>query len=181
MIREIYNRWKFWRKADRLGPDIPLTHWRLHFQSRMIKLCKQKFHFFADNASIRPGCYIVGCSNISIGKRVVIRPATHIHGTAPAGVVSVRIEDDVLIGAGVHIYVSNHAFKDRFRLIIDQGHDEVKPVIIQQGAWIGANAIILPGVTIGYNSVVAAGAVVTKSIPAQVVAGGSPARILKEI
>jgi acetyltransferase-like isoleucine patch superfamily enzyme len=55
------------------------------------------------------------------------------------------------------------------------------PVIISDNVWIGMNAVILKGVTIGENSVVAAGAVVTKSVPANVVVAGNPAVITKEL
>jgi acetyltransferase-like isoleucine patch superfamily enzyme len=52
---------------------------------------------------------------------------------------------------------------------------------IKKNAWIGAGAIILPGVTIGENSIVAAGAVVSTSVPDNTIAGGIPARVIKEI
>jgi acetyltransferase-like isoleucine patch superfamily enzyme len=55
------------------------------------------------------------------------------------------------------------------------------PVIISDNVWIGMNAVILKGVTIGENSVVAAGAVVTKSVPPNVVVAGNPAVITKEL
>ena len=55
------------------------------------------------------------------------------------------------------------------------------PVIIRDNVWIGMNAVILKGVTIGENSVVAAGAVVTKSIPPNVVAAGNPAVIVRKL
>ncbi|MEY2518578.1 MAG: hypothetical protein QOF24_337 [Verrucomicrobiota bacterium] len=55
------------------------------------------------------------------------------------------------------------------------------PVIIGDNVWIGMNAVILKGVTIGENSVVAAGAVVTKSVPANVVVAGNPAVVTKEL
>ena len=58
---------------------------------------------------------------------------------------------------------------------------KTKPVIIKDGAWVGMNAVILKGVTIGENSVVAAGAVVTKSVPPNVVVAGNPAVIVKEL
>ncbi len=57
---------------------------------------------------------------------------------------------------------------------------ETRPVIISDNVWIGMNAVILKGVTIGENSVVAAGAVVTKSVPADCVVGGNPATIVKQ-
>ena len=56
---------------------------------------------------------------------------------------------------------------------------ETRPVKIADNVWIGMNAIILKGVTIGENSVVAAGAVVTKSVPANTVVAGNPAVVVK--
>ena len=55
------------------------------------------------------------------------------------------------------------------------------PVIIEDNVWIGMNAVILKGVTIGENSVVAAGAVVSKSVPKNVVVAGNPAVIVKQL
>jgi acetyltransferase-like isoleucine patch superfamily enzyme len=57
---------------------------------------------------------------------------------------------------------------------------ETRPVIISDNVWIGMNALVLKGVTVGENSVVAAGAVVTKSVPANCVVAGNPARIVKK-
>ena len=55
------------------------------------------------------------------------------------------------------------------------------PVHIGNNVWIGAGAIILPGVSIGDNTVIGAGSIVTKDIPANVVAVGSPCKVLREI
>ena len=55
------------------------------------------------------------------------------------------------------------------------------PVHIGNNVWIGANSVILPGVTIGDNSVIGAGSVVTKDIPANVVAVGNPCKVMREI
>jgi acetyltransferase-like isoleucine patch superfamily enzyme len=57
---------------------------------------------------------------------------------------------------------------------------ETRPVIISDNVWIGMSAVILKGVSIGENSVVAAGAVVTRSVPADCVVAGNPAKIVKE-
>jgi acetyltransferase-like isoleucine patch superfamily enzyme len=88
----------------------------------------------------------------------------------------ITIEDDVLIGPKVSLITENHPLnpKERKGLI-------GKPILIKKNAWIGANATILPGVTIGENSVVAAGAVVTKSVPANVVVAGNPAVVTKQL
>ena len=55
------------------------------------------------------------------------------------------------------------------------------PVHIGENCWIGAGALIMPGVTIGDNSVIGTGSVVTKDIPANVVAYGNPCRVAREI
>jgi acetyltransferase-like isoleucine patch superfamily enzyme len=55
------------------------------------------------------------------------------------------------------------------------------PVIVEDNVFVGANSIILKGVTIGENSVIGAGSVVTRSIPANVIAAGNPARMLRQL
>ena len=55
------------------------------------------------------------------------------------------------------------------------------PVHIGKNCWIGAGAILLPGVSVGDHTVIGAGSVVTKDIPANVVAVGNPCRVLREI
>ncbi len=177
----LFKQIKFWNNADRIGPDMLSTYWRIFFKSQMLKLCKKKFLYFDETASIRPGAYIVGCSKISIGKRCVIRPGCMFHGTSDNLTISIDIRDDVLLGSGCHIYVSNHNFNDHNIPIIDQGHSPSQVVIIHKGAWLGSNVIILPGCTIGENAVIAAGSVVTKSIPSRVLAAGVPAKILRTI
>lgn len=56
-----------------------------------------------------------------------------------------------------------------------------KPIVIEDNVWIGANAIILKGITIGERAIVSAGAVVTKSVPANVIVAGNPAKVIREI
>ena len=56
---------------------------------------------------------------------------------------------------------------------------QTAPVIIGNNVWIGGGAIILPGVTIGDNVVIGAGSIVTKSIPDNVIAAGSPCRVIR--
>jgi acetyltransferase-like isoleucine patch superfamily enzyme len=147
----------------------------------MLELCKKKFRAFSDSAEFRPGAYAVCCSKISIGKRVVVRPGSILFADPRHEGGGITIEDDVLLGSGVQIYVANHLFADSSIPIIDQGHGPSAPVTLRAGCWISAGAIILPGVTIGENSVVGAGSVVTRSIPSGVVVAGNPARIIREI
>lgn len=179
---DVYKKWRFCLDADRLGPDIPFTHWRLHFKKKMIKLCQKKFRKFDLTAEVRPGAYVVGCSQIEIGSRVIIRPGTMLFGeTNEPMEVSIKIEDDVMLGAGIHIYVNNHKYGNRNLPLIYQGYFPDRAVTLKKGCWVGANAILLPGIEIGYNSIVAAGSVVTRVVPDNVIVAGVPAKILKNI
>lgn len=144
-------------------------------------LCKSKFKFFSDSAEFRPGAYAICCSNISVGSRVVIRPGTMLFADPRDEGAGITLEDDVMLGSCVHIYVGNHRFDNPNTSIINQGHYPSEPVILKKGCWVGAAAIILPGVTVGENAVIGAGSVVTKNIPAFTVAVGNPARVIKSI
>ncbi|MFT3749093.1 MAG: sugar O-acetyltransferase [Agriterribacter sp.] len=88
----------------------------------------------------------------------------------------ITIEDNVLIAPKVSLLSEGHPVLPEDRHALVPGHIHIK-----KNAWIGANATILPGVTIGENAIVAAGAVVSKDVPDNTVAGGIPAKIIKTI
>ncbi len=175
---EIIKKIIFCIKTDRIGPDIPFTHWMLHFKSAMNRLCTKKFKYFGKNAEFRAGAYAIYCSNIHIGDNVVIRPNSMLFADEYAQII---IEDNVMIGAGVHFYVNNHKYDDIDTPIINQGYYPSQDIKVCQGSWIGANTIILPGVKIGKNSVVGAGSIVTKSVPDFCVVAGNPAKMIKNL
>ena len=181
-FKDLLHRIEFWKNCDRIGPDIPWTHWRLYFKSTMKDLCTRKFKHFGEHAEFRPGAYAECCSKISIGEHVVIRPASFLFADPRPGGGGITIEDKVLIGSGVHLYTNNHNFNEIEQLIYDQGYPTPTlndSIHLKTGCWIGASAMLLPGVEVGKNSVVAAGSVVVKSIPDFTVVAGSPARVLK--
>ncbi|MGG0717261.1 sugar O-acetyltransferase [Robertmurraya massiliosenegalensis] len=93
-------------------------------------------------------------------------------------VCEVRIGDNCMMAPGVHIYTATHPLHPAER---NSGKEYAKPITIGDNVWIGGSAVINPGVTIGDNVVIASGAVVTKDIPNNVVVGGNPAKIIKEI
>ncbi len=95
-----------------------------------------------------------------------------------ASLGEVKIGNDCLLADSVQIYDHSHRFDDNQKLIREQGH-EVKPVAIGDNVWIGARSIILSGVHIGSNSVIGAGSVVTKDIPANAIAAGVPAKVIR--
>lgn len=88
----------------------------------------------------------------------------------------ITIEDNVLIAPKVSLLSEGHPLEPENRHAIVP-----KPIHIKKNAWIGANATILQGVTIGKNAVVASGAVVSKDVPDNVIVGGIPAKIIKNI
>ncbi|WP_010097326.1 sugar O-acetyltransferase [Ornithinibacillus scapharcae] len=93
-------------------------------------------------------------------------------------VSEVRIGDNCMLAPGVQIYTATHPLHPVERY---SGKEYAKPITIGNNVWIGGSAVINPGVTIGNNAVIASGAVVTKDVPDNVVVGGNPARVIKEV
>lgn len=90
----------------------------------------------------------------------------------------IQIGHQVLFGPRVGIYTANHAIHPSERAA---GACYAKPVSIGDRVWVGAGVHINGGVSIGQDSIIASGSVVTKSIPAGVIAAGIPAKPLREI
>ncbi|WP_306601915.1 acyltransferase [Geothrix sp. 21YS21S-2] len=115
------------------------------------------------------------------GARLTIGAKTRIHGTCIHACLSVTIGDHCLIAANCQIIDSSGhllSFPDVENRI--NTRSDPKPVVIEDHVWIGAGSVILPGVTIGRGSVLAAGSVVVKDIPPMVVAGGNPAKVIRD-
>lgn len=110
---------------------------------------------------------------VSIGNNTGINANVFI-----AGQGGISIGDNVIIGPGVKIFSENHAFSKPDIIIKEQGVTRVG-VIIKDNCWIGAGVIITDGVTIGEGCVIGAGSVVNRSVPANTVAAGVPAKVLK--
>ncbi len=118
------------------------------------------------------------CINNAVGD-VTIGDYTRI-GIHCTVIGPVCIGSHVNLAQGITVTALNHNFGDAARRIDEQGVS-TKPVVIGDDVWIGANAVILPGVTIGSHCVIAAGAVVTKDVPDYTLAGGVPAKIIKDL
>lgn len=92
--------------------------------------------------------------------------------------IEVHIGNHVMFGPNVVISVTGHPLYYEYR---KDGGQFSYPVYIEDHVWIGAGVIILPGVTIGKNSVIGAGSVVTKDIPENSLALGTPCKVIREI
>lgn len=92
----------------------------------------------------------------------------------------ITLGNNVFVGGGTHIYDTDFHWIDYKRRITEAG-GVTKPVVIKDGAFIGAGCIILKGVIIGEKSVIGAGSVVTKDVPDGEVWAGNPAKYIKKI
>ncbi|RIH63238.1 acyltransferase [Mariniphaga sediminis] len=121
-----------------------------------------------------PGIRIGFAKKVKLGSHVDLAWGVII--TTKGGI---EIGDRTLIGYRTQILSANHAIPANHERIFQSGHLSAK-VTIGKDVWIGANCIILPGVSIGEGAVIAAGSVVTKNIEPFTIAGGIPAKKLKE-
>ena len=115
---------------------------------------------------------------IVIGENVAVGDFCHI-----AAIEEVNIGNGVLMGSKVFITDHQHGNTDYILSVLPSERPLVSKgkVVIGDNVWIGDNVVIMPGVHIGNNVIVGANAVVTKDIPANVVVGGMPAKIIKEL
>ncbi len=112
-----------------------------------------------NGVSIQMDCHIGAINHISIGNNVLIASkvyiSDHFHGSVTAEELNIEPVKRKLYSKG--------------------------PVIIGDNVWIGEGVVIMPGVEIGDNCIIGANAVVTKSFPKNVVIGGNPARLIKDL
>ncbi|GAB3754193.1 sugar O-acetyltransferase [Zhihengliuella somnathii] len=109
--------------------------------------------------------------NLRIGKRVFINAGCRFQDQG-----GITVGDDCLIGHNVVLATLNHDLDPSHR-----GDLHPAPIVLGRNVWIGANATILPGVTVGDNAVIGAGSLVNKSIPANAVAVGTPAKVIRSV
>ncbi len=133
------------------------------------------------------GEFIIGRSSFfrtyRVRQSITIREGVKLHIGDNA-----FINDGVDICANVGITIGDHVKIAPMVAIYDSNYHKISPsepvkrshITIGNNVWIGVNAVILPGATIGDHSVIAAGSVVTGPIPSGVIAGGCPAKIIKE-
>jgi maltose O-acetyltransferase len=131
-------------------------------------------------AQVGEGCHIeppFRCdygSGIELGRQVYLNFNCVILDCSP-----VRIGDQVKFGPGVQLYAAFHPIDPQTRRT--DPRELGAPILIEANVWIGGGTIVLPGVRIGENSVIGAGSVVTRDIPANVVAVGNPCRPLRSL
>jgi maltose O-acetyltransferase len=136
-------------------------------------LLEQLLGSVGEGTEIRPPFYVDYGSHITIGARCFAN-----FGLVALDVAAISIGDDVQIGPNVQLLTPTHP--------VDPGPrrdkwEAARPIRIDDNVWLGGGVIVCPGVSIGQNTVVGAGAVVTRDLPADVVAVGNPARVIRQI
>ena len=120
--------------------------------------------FIGSNVSVNLNCTFIDNNRITIGNDVLIAPCVHLNTASHPVELAERLTPNWKPESG--------EYRWRTRAL---------PITIGNGCWIGANVVVLAGVTIGDGSVIGAGSVVTKDIPAHVLAAGNPCRVIRQI
>jgi maltose O-acetyltransferase len=128
---------------------------------------------YGEGSEIRPPFRCDYGWHTSVGARTFAN-----FGLISLDVAPVTIGDDVQMGPNVQLLTAYHPVAAGPRR---EKWEAASPIVIQDNVWLGGGVIVLPGVTVGTNTVVGSGAVVTRDLPANVVAVGNPARVIKEV
>ena len=129
--------------------------------------------------AVGEGSYIEPDVYIDYGKNVYVGEAFYGNtGLTILDTCEVHIGDHVMIGPRVSLITAGHPIDSGVR---NRGLEFGKPITIGDNVWIGANVFIGPGVTIRDNAIIGGGAVVVKDIPANAVAVGNPAKVMRDI
>ena len=143
-------------------------------QQKRAEMLKNMFAQIGENCYIEPPLHSNwGGRHVHFGKNVyanfnlTLVDDTHIY-----------IGDYTMLGPNVIIATAGHPILPELR---EKAYQYNLPVHIGRNCWLGAGVVVLPGVTIGDNTVIGAGSIVTKDIPANVVAVGNPCRVMRPI
>ena len=137
------------------------------------KIIKQILGKTGKTLLIEPNFFCDYGYNIEVGENFYMN-----HNCVVLDCAKVTFGDNVFIGPNCSFYTPIHPLKAKER---NSGIEKALPIKVGNNVWFGGNVVVLPNVKIGDNSVIGAGSVVTKDIPANVVAVGNPCKVIKKI
>lgn len=137
------------------------------------RILEQLLGSFGAESEIRPPFYCDYGYQVRLGARTFVN-----FGMVALDVAPITLGDDVQIGPNVQLLTPVHPTEAEPRRA---KWEAGRPIAIGDNVWLGGGVIVLPGVSIGEDTVVGAGAVVTRDLPAGVVAVGNPARVIRPV
>lgn len=168
-LGEFFRNYYFTKRLKYLGKNSTIN--------KFFEIVSPTNISIGENSSI--GSYSFLCADggeIQIGNHVSFNRNVHLNASIGG---KITIEDYCLIGPNVVFRTANHNFHSITEPIRNQGHS-VGIIHLEKNVWIGSNVVILKDVKIGEGSIIAAGSVVTRNIPAFVIAGGVPAKVISK-
>ncbi len=126
-----------------------------------------------EDAVVKPPLFVDYGDHISIGARTFVN-----YNLTALDVAPITIGADCQLGPNVQLLTPTHPIEPQPRR---DKLEAAEPITIGDNVWLGGGVIVCPGVTIGDNAVIGAGAVVTRDIPANSLAVGNPARVIRSI
>jgi maltose O-acetyltransferase len=137
------------------------------------RLLRELLGEVGEGVVVRPPFYCDYGSHIAIGSRTFLNYDCVLLDVAP-----IRIGAACQLATRVQLLTATHPVDPEPRRL---GWESAEPIELGDNVWLGGGAVVCPGVSIGEDTVVGAGAVVTRDLPAGVVAAGVPARVVREI
>jgi maltose O-acetyltransferase len=159
------------QRAVRLAERYRLTS--IEDERAALPILAELVGFLGDGAFVKPPLHVDYGDHLSIGARTFIN-----FNLTALDVARITIGEDCQIGPNVQLLTPIHPLEAQPRR---DRLEAAKPITIGDNVWLGGGVIVCPGVTIGDHTVVGAGSVVTRDLPAKVLAVGAPARVLREL
>lgn len=129
--------------------------------------------------TVGEGAWVMQPFHCDYGRNIQLGPKCFLnYGCVMLDCAPILFGEHVLAGPGCHFYTAIHPTDPDARAT---DMERAEPIIIGNNVWLGGHVTVLPGVRIGDNTIVGAGSVVTKSLPANVIAVGNPARVIKKL
>jgi acetyltransferase-like isoleucine patch superfamily enzyme len=178
--RRWYERNRRWRRRRRIDRHAAEGGFYIRYpvEGEVLEGLDSGRLRIGDGTLLEPGCWLT----LGPQARIAIGAGCFLNmGVMLAAVESIEIGDHVMFANNCFVGDSDHRFDDRTKPVTWQGFEPQGPVRIGSNCWFGVGCVVTGGVEIGERSVIGSNSVVTRDIPAGVIAAGAPAKVIREI